>query len=98
MLKEAGCVVRWQPGLDYFAGELDGEAGGGDACAEFVVVGEGVDQGGEAADAVQRLTGDGERRAEAEVDAAFEAARGENAGEEISRDAKGFHAGAGGRL
>src|SRR6478752_3391354 len=98
MLEESGSVVRGDPGLDDFGRKLDIEACGCDARAELVVVGEVIDQRGEAVDMAQRIAGDGERGAEAEVDAALDAARGEDAGEKIGGDAEGFHARAEGGL
>src|SRR6202021_1845496 len=76
----------------------DGIARGRGARAEFVVVGQIVDQRSETADAVQCLARDGQRGAETEVDAAFDATRGEHAGNEVGGDAERFHARAEGRL
>ena len=98
MLEKSGRVVGGHPGLDDLRRIARRVAGGGDACAELVVVGEIVDQRREAADAVQCLARDGEGGAEAEVDAAFDAARGEDAGDEVGGDAESFHARADGRL
>ena len=64
-----------------------------DAGAELVVVGEGFEERGEAADGGEGVGAHGERGAEAEVEAVLEQAGGEDAGEELGRDAEGFKAG-----
>ncbi len=69
-----------------------GVAGLRDACAEFVVVGEMVDERFEAADAVEGFAAHGERGAETIAHPAFEHAREQHAGLEIGSDGEGFKA------
>ena len=87
----AGEIPGVDGGLDDFIAELDAEAGGSDARAEFVVVGEIFGEGNEAADGIECGAGDGEGGTEAEVEAAVEESRGEDAGGEVGGDAESFH-------
>jgi len=56
-----------------------------------LIVGEIFGEGSEAADGVECGAGDSERGTEAEVKAAVEEARGEDAGSEVGGDAESFH-------
>jgi len=86
----SGEGVGGNGGVDDLAGEGDGVSGLGDAVAEFVVVGEAVDEGGESADGFERGTGNSERGSEAEADFSVELEGGEDAREKVSGDAEGL--------
>ena len=62
------------------------------ARAQFVVVGEVVNQRIEAADLVERFAADGERGAESIAQAAGEHARQQHTGLEVSGDSEGLEA------
>ncbi len=82
------------------ARERHAVAGGGDARAQFVVVGEVIDQGSEAADFVERFAAESQRGAEAVVQAALDPFGEQHAGLEVGGDAqslKPWRPGCGGR-
>ena len=66
----------------------DAVAGLGHARAQFVVVGQVVDQRCKAANLVERIAADGQRGAEAVVQAAFNHAGKQHAGLEVGGDAQ----------
>src|SRR6202034_907301 len=90
VMQVAGKAPRGDESFDDFVGELDSKTCGVDAGAEFVVVGEIVGEGSEAADGIQSGAGDGQRGSEAEVKAAFDETRGEHARREVGGDAERF--------
>ena len=89
----SGERVGGDRGVDDLSGEGDGVSSLGDAQAEFVVVGEGLDERGESADGFEGGTRDGERGAETEADLSVELEGGEDAGEEVGGDAEGLEFG-----
>ena len=83
VIAEAGEGIGGDGGFDDLGGELHAEAGRGDAGAELVVVGEVLEDCFEAAGLLECGPAHGEGGAEAEADAAFEHAGGEDAGDEV---------------
>ena len=71
VIEEAANAVGGDVGLDDFSREGHAVAGGGDARTEFVIVGEVIDQGSEAADFFESFAAESQRGAEAVVQAAF---------------------------
>ncbi len=89
-MEKAGEIPAGNGGLDDLLRQLDAITGGMDARAELVIVGEVIGEGQEAADRVQRGAADGERGAEAKVQATLQPARGEHGGGKVGGDAEGF--------
>src|ERR1700679_2937605 len=90
MIGKAAPGIGGGVGFDYFGTEGYCVAGLRDACSEFVVVGEMIDERFESADAVEGLAAHGEGGAEAIAHSALDHFGEQHAGLKIGGDAKGF--------
>src|ERR1700679_2526453 len=92
MIEEAAPAIGGDGGLYDFSAECDAVACLRNAGAEFVVVGEVVDEGQEAADFVEGFAADRERGSEAVVQVPLNHFGEQNAGLEVGGDAEGLKA------
>ena len=92
MLPELAQRVGGEKCCDSRGAEFDSLAGRGDPTAEFVVVGQVVEQRFEAADGGEIGAAEGQRRAQSEVQSVFEESCAQNSGHEVGGDAEGLEA------
>ena len=84
--------VSGQKGADDGGAEFNSLSGGGDAAAEFIVVGQIVQQRFEAADGFEVAAAERQRGTQPEAQSLFQKPRAQNARHKVSADAQGFEA------
>src|SRR5579863_3028998 len=83
-------IVGWKASLYHNVGEHNREAESGNPPAQFIVVGEEVDNRPEPANSLQIGAPESERRAQPETQTSLQLTRHQHAGAEICADAERF--------